>query len=67
MPATADSPRLKALKLAPFNSWIALSDDESFIIAVGNTYAEVSKKLEESGHPDSIVLKTPSSWAPLSV
>ena len=30
MSATTDSPRMKALKSAPLNSWIALSDDEAY-------------------------------------
>jgi hypothetical protein len=66
MPAVAETPRLKALKSAPLNSWVALSDDETSIIAIGSSYEEVSKKMEESGL-DSVVIKTPNTWASFSV
>jgi hypothetical protein len=62
-----ESPRLRALKSAPLNSWIALSNDEASIIAAGDTYEELSKKIEASGISDFVVLKTPASWTPLSV
>ena len=65
--AAAESPRLRALKSAPLDSWIALSGDETTVIASGSSFEEVSKKIEESGASDSIVLKTPKYWAPLSV
>jgi hypothetical protein len=67
MPVSTDSPRLKALKSAPMNSWIALSADETSIVAVGSTYEEVSQKIKESGLSDSVVLKTPAQWASISV
>jgi hypothetical protein len=61
MPVITDSPRLKALKSAPMNSWIALSSDETSIVATGSSYEEVSRKVSESGLSDSVVLKTPAS------
>ena len=67
MPTVAETPRLKALKSAPLNSWIALSADESSVVISAKSYAEVSKKIDESGLSDLIVLKTPSCWAPFSV
>jgi hypothetical protein len=67
MSAAADSPRLRALKSAPLNSWVALSSDETSIVAIGNTYDEVSKKLDDPALADSIVLKTPEHWASFSV
>jgi hypothetical protein len=59
--------RLKALEAAPLDSWIALSEDESHIVAVGRDYAEVSAKAEAAGETDPLILKTPPTWAPLSV
>jgi hypothetical protein len=67
MPAVAESPRLRALKSAPLNSWIALSNDESSIVATGDSYEELAKKIQESGVLDSVVLKTPKSWVSYSV
>ena len=67
MPAMSESPRLKALKSAPLNSWIALSNDETSIVATGGTYEEVSRQLEKAGLEDSVVLKIPEVWSPFSV
>jgi hypothetical protein len=59
--------RLDVLRSAPLNSWIALSEDESQIVAVGSTYSEVVRNSEEAGVSDPIIIKTPKAWAPLSV
>ncbi len=59
--------RLEVLRSAPLNSWIALSEDESKIVAVGSTFSEVVTKSEEAGVSDPIIIKTPKAWAPLSV
>jgi hypothetical protein len=67
MPATADDPRLNALRNAPPDSWIALSEDESSLVAVGSTYEEVVTKSEQAGVPDPILIKTPKTWAPFSM
>ena len=67
MPAPAESPRLKVLKSAPMDAWIALSSDETTIVATGNTFEEVSKKTEEAGLTDALVLKTPKHWVSFSV
>lgn len=63
----AESPRMKALRSAPLDSWVALSDDESTVVAVGNSYAEVVQNSAKEGVDDPIVLKTPPRWAPLSI
>jgi hypothetical protein len=67
MSAAQDSGRLKALKSAPMDTWIALSSDESTIVASGGTFEEVSKKTEEAGLTDSVVIKTPKRWISSSV
>ncbi len=67
MPTASESPRLKALKSAPMDSWIALSSDETEVVASASTFEEVSAKIEESGLADLVVLKTPKYWAPFSV
>lgn len=60
-------PRLEALRAAPLNSWVALSEDESKIVAVGSTFAEVVSNSEHAGIADPVIVKTPSAWIPLSV
>ena len=59
--------RLEVLRSAPLDSWIALSEDETNIVAVGATFEEVSRKSEIAGVSDPIVIKTPRVWMPLSV
>jgi hypothetical protein len=59
--------RLELLRTAPLNKWIALSEDESKIVAVGETYGEVSALSDLAGISDPVILKTPEEWAPLSV
>jgi hypothetical protein len=59
--------RLDVLRSAPLNSWIALSEDESKIVAVGSTFSEVVTNSEEAGVSDPLIIKTPKAWAPLSV
>jgi len=63
----SNDPRFEALKSAPLDSWVALSEDESKIVAIGNSYSEVVSKSEDAGVSDPVVLKTPKSWLPISV
>lgn len=59
--------RLQLLRSAPLNSWVALSEDESRIIATAATYSEVVEMSERAGEADPVILKTPKHWSPLSV
>ena len=59
--------RLEALGAAPLNAWIALSDDESRIVAQGGSYEEVVDQLEKIGDETAFLVKTPPSWTPLAV
>jgi len=67
MLAITDDPRLEALRSAPLDSWIALSEDETKIVAIGATYEEVAHKSELAGVSDPVILKTPKAWLSLSV
>lgn len=64
---TQIDPRLEALRSAPLDSWIALSADESTIIAIGTTYDEAVRNSEIAGVSDPVMLKTPKVWLPISV
>ena len=59
--------RLEALRSAPLDSWVALSDDECTVVAVGATYDEVVLNSEKAGVSDPILVKTPKIWMPISV
>jgi hypothetical protein len=57
--------RLRALESAPLDTWIALSDDESRILATG-TLQEVSDQVDALDEP-AVILKTPPFWGPLAL
>jgi hypothetical protein len=59
--------RVAALRSAPLDSWIALSDDETRVVAHGATYQDVVKELDRIGDETAVILKTPPSWLPLAV
>ena len=67
MSKSAIDARLEALRSAPLDSWIVLSEDESRVVAIGATYEEVVKNSEAAGIEDPMLIKTPKSWMPLSV
>ena len=60
-------PRFEALQSSPLDSWIALSEDETRIVAVGSSYAEVVEASEKAGVSDPVLVKTPKVWLPISV
>jgi hypothetical protein len=61
------STRIAALLRAPMDSWIALSDDETTLVAHGATYQEVVDELDRIGDESSVILKTPPTWFPMAV
>jgi hypothetical protein len=67
IPSNADDLRLELLRSAPLDSWIALSDDETEIVATGASYAEVVQNSDKAGVSDPILLRTPKVWMPFSV
>jgi len=59
--------RTAALNGAPLDAWIALSNDETKIVARGATYQEVADALDKAGDDTSVIVKTPPDWSILSV
>jgi len=59
--------RFEALRSAPPNSWVALSEDEQTVVAVGATYDEAVTKSQQAGVSDPVLLKTPETWASFSL
>jgi len=59
--------RFEALESAPLDSWIALSEDETKIVAVGSSYAEAVEKSESAGVTDPVLVKTPKAWHSVAV
>jgi len=56
--------RLKALRGAKPNSWIAFSADETKIVAAADTYADVVREAGARGEDSPVVLRTPENWLP---
>ncbi len=65
--AAANDTRADLLMKAPLDSWVALSKDETSIVAVGSTFGEVTSKSDLAGVDDPVIVKTPKVWLPLSV
>lgn len=59
--------RFEALKAAPLDSWVALSEDQTKVVAVGATYDEAVKNSESAGVDDPVMIKTPKAWHSISV
>ncbi len=58
------SERLGLLQSAPMDTWIALSADESRIIATGKTFSEADEAAKKTGEEGYVLTKTPSAWLP---
>ncbi|MGC2477807.1 MAG: hypothetical protein WA485_25945 [Candidatus Sulfotelmatobacter sp.] len=61
-PAKAQDRRLELLRSAPMNSWLALSADESRIVAIGKTFVEADATAKKSGEENYILTRTPDAW-----
>ncbi len=60
--ATQPTIRLDIRQTAPLNTWIAISADETRIVAMGKTVREVSDKCRKAGETDVSLFLTPRAW-----
>jgi len=51
--------RVKVLREAKANTWIALARDESDVAASGKDYAEAVENAERNGENDPVLIKIP--------
>jgi hypothetical protein len=58
------SQRLELLRSAPMNTWIALSADESRIVATGSTFIEADEAAKKTGEEGYFLIKILNSWIP---
>jgi hypothetical protein len=58
----AENRRLELLRSAPMNSWVALSADETQILAVASTFLEADALAQKSGQKDYFLVRTPDEW-----
>jgi hypothetical protein len=55
--------RIKALRAAPPDGWVAFSSDEERLVAYGKTYDEAVTKAEKKGEPNPVLTKVPKDWS----
>jgi hypothetical protein len=65
MATVAETVRVEALRAAPLDCWMVLSEDETRVLTSAATQeiVEASEQLEVQ---DPIILKTPPSWLPFA-
>lgn len=56
--------RLQALRSAPLDRWVALSEDETHVVAEGASFEEAAAEAEKRGVSDPLLVKTPEDWIP---
>jgi hypothetical protein len=56
--------RVRILREAKPNTWLAFSADESRVVGRGDTYSEAVAEAKEKGETDPVILKTPDDWSP---
>lgn len=60
----ASESRLAALAKAPLNRWVALSADETRIVADADSFEEVAAAAVRNGELDPLILLVPGNWTP---
>ena len=55
--------RVRILREAKPNSWVAFSGDESKVVAYGESYSDAVKAAKELGESDPVIVKTPDRWS----
>ena len=58
--------RVKLLTEATPNTWVALSHDESRLVAQGDDYAQAVESAGEAGESDPILILIPHEWNPMA-
>lgn len=55
--------RVRILREAKPNSWVAFSGDESKVVACADSYSEVVRAAESVGETEPVIVKIPETWA----
>lgn len=61
---TAAEARLAVLETAPLDRWIALSSDETRMVADGVTFIDVMAAAKRAGEEDPLIIRVPEDWSP---
>ena len=65
--ASQQERRLAVLRAAPRGKWVALSRDETSLVAVAESFADAAEKAISLGEADPVVWLIPERWLPLSL
>ena len=57
--------RVKILAAATPNTWVALSQDESRVIAKGENYIQAVENANDAGESDPVLIRVPDAWRPM--
>ena len=57
--------RVKILAGAAPNTWVALSQDESRVVANGDNYAQAVENAKDAGESDPVLIRVPDEWRPM--
>lgn len=57
--------RVRILADAAPNTWVALSQDESRVVANGENYTQAVENAEDAGESDPVLIRVPDSWRPM--
>ena len=57
--------RVKILADAAPNTWVALSQDESRVVASGENYTQAVENAEDAGESDPVLIRVPDAWRPM--
>ncbi len=57
--------RIEILSESSPDTWIALSQDESRVIARGDNYIQAVDNAEAAGEKDPVLLLVPTTWTPM--
>lgn len=60
----SDEQRVRILREAKPNSWLALSNDESKVVGRGDSYSEAVADAQKHGENDPLLIKVPDNWEP---
>jgi hypothetical protein len=63
MTMTPPSQRVALLRSVPADSWVAMSIDETKIVAVGGSFAEADKAAKDAGGTDYFITRSPDAWS----
>jgi hypothetical protein len=59
-----DEERVRILREAKPNSWLALSNDESRVAGRGDSFEQAVEDAKEHGENDPLLIKVPDNWEP---